>query len=361
MPRVTSAKWDRTLVLNIPIFITIWLGLRAALEIHFRLIIRHQVLGYRLNSYCLEVTGYSDDPWWREFYIDFELSRLQFGSRPIGPTGDGPSGWNDNGDKPPPHGEQTDHLPDPSEGRPPTPPWQPSSSSSNTDNIQVIVNQNRHTPKPVPPLRCYVSQHLNLLGTNPTISSGSHPHETLVRDTTSRTESEVEGEQIQTPENRKVPDELEDDDLPPLPMAPRPRPAQAQEPRDLTGHLVPPLGHHIVHTPPRPDNPVQRMYTGWQEYFDNLHNRSNPNWGNNPMGPIVENLSPGESSDYRTPPQGEAEAKTSGAEADTEEAVEDPLQDELNSPMEETEGYSVDPWPEVDQALEEVFNREYED
>ena len=58
----------------------------------------------------------------------------------------------------------------------------------------------------------------------------------------------------------------------------------AQEPHDLTGQLVPPLGHHIVHVPPRPDNPVQRTYTGWQEYFDNLHNRSNPNWGNNPMG-----------------------------------------------------------------------------
>ena len=79
------------------------------------------------------------------------------------------------------------------------------------------------------------------------------------------------------------------------------------------------------------------------------------------MGLIVENLSPGESSDYRTPPQGEAEAKTSGVEADTEEVVEDPLQDKLNSPMEETEGYSIDPWPEVDQALEEVFNQEYED
>ena len=167
MPCVTSAKWDRTLVLNIPIFIAIWLGLRAALENHFRLIIRHQVLGYRLNTYRLEVTGYSEDPWWREFYIDFELSRLQFGSRPIGPTGDGPSGWTGDDDQPPPHGERADHLPDPSEGRPPTPPRQPSSSSSNTDNIQVVVNQNRRTPEPIPPPRYYVSQHLNLLGSNP--------------------------------------------------------------------------------------------------------------------------------------------------------------------------------------------------
>ena len=79
------------------------------------------------------------------------------------------------------------------------------------------------------------------------------------------------------------------------------------------------------------------------------------------MGPIVENSSPSESSDYRTPPEGEEEVETSGAEADTEEAVEDLLQDELNSPVEETEGYSVDPWPEINQALEEIFNREYED
>ena len=79
------------------------------------------------------------------------------------------------------------------------------------------------------------------------------------------------------------------------------------------------------------------------------------------MGPIVENLSPRESSDYQTPPDGKAEVETSGAEANMEEAVEDPLQDKLTSPVEETEGYSIDPWPEVDQALEEVFNREYED
>ena len=79
------------------------------------------------------------------------------------------------------------------------------------------------------------------------------------------------------------------------------------------------------------------------------------------MGPLVENSEPGTSSDYLTSPEGEAEAETSGAEADIEEVEEDPLQDELNSPVEETKGYSVDPWPEVDQALEEIFNREYED
>ena len=87
------------------------------------------------------------------------------------------------------------------------------------------------------------------------------------------------------------------------------------------------------------------------------------------MGLIVENLSPGTSTEYLTLPEmgAEAETDTSGMEADTKEVeadtkeVEDPLQDELNSPTEETEGYSVDPWPEIDQAIEEAFNRQYED
>ena len=80
------------------------------------------------------------------------------------------------------------------------------------------------------------------------------------------------------------------------------------------------------------------------------------------MGLIVENLSPGTSTEYLTLPEmgAEAETDTSGMEADTKE-VEDPLQDELNSPTEETEGYSIDPWPEIDQAIEEAFNRQYED
>ena len=217
MPCVTSTKWDRTLVLNIPIFIIIWFGLWAALEVHFHLIIRHQVLGYRLNTYCLEVTGYSDDPWWRGFYIDFEYSRLQFGSHPISPTGDGPSGAD--GDELPPHGEHADHLPDPVDGRPPTLPQQPS-SSSNTNNIHVVVNQNRRTPEPIPPLRYYISQHLNLLGANPTIALGSRSEEIPARNETICTESEVGGEEIQTPENQEVPDELDNANLPPLPMAP---------------------------------------------------------------------------------------------------------------------------------------------
>ena len=114
--------------------------------------------------------------------------------------------------------------------------------------------------------------------------------------------------------------------------------------------------------PPRPENPIQQTYSDWQEYFNDFHNWINPNWDNNPVGPIVENSDPGTLLLFLTPPEGEIEAEgsTSGAEADTED-VEDMLQDELNSPAEETEGYSVDPWPEINQAIEEAFNQQYED
>ena len=353
MPRVTSAKWDRTLTLNIPIFICIWIGLRAALEIHFRLIIRHRVLGYRLNTYRLEITGYSDDPWWREFYIDFEFSRLQFGNAPNRP----------NEDEAPPHGERADHMAQ-GEGRPPTPPRQ-SSSSGSTDNIQVVVNQNRHTPEPIPPPRYYISQHLNLLGANPTLARGTNPDDELeppVDEPVSRDESEVEDAGQATPENQPIPDE--DDDLPPLPMAPRPAPAQAMSPVGLDGLRVPvtaPPGHHIVHTPPRPQNPVQRTYSGWQEYFENLNNRANPNWGNNPMGPIVENSAPGTPLLFQTPPEGvtEEEASTSGVDADTEGTEESPQQEP--SPVEETEGFTVDEWPALDEFLDQAFRPRTQD
>ena len=123
------------------------------------------------------------------------------------------------GDEPPPHGERADNLPELSEGQPPTPPRQPLSSSS-MDNIHIVVNRNRRTPKPVPPPRYYVSQHLNLLGSNPTISLGSYPHETLACEQVTHEESEVGGDQIKTPKNWELPDLVDDDNLPPLPMAP---------------------------------------------------------------------------------------------------------------------------------------------
>ena len=77
--------------------------------------------------------------------------------------------------------------------------------------IHVVVNQNRCTPEPVPPPQYYVLQHLNLLGRNPTIASSSrHLEEIPAHDKTSCTELEVGGEEIQTPENCEVPDELDD-------------------------------------------------------------------------------------------------------------------------------------------------------
>ena len=159
------------------------------------------------------------------------------------------------GDEPPPHGERADNLPELSEGWPPTPPRQPLSSIS-MDNIHIVVNRNRRTPKPVPPPRYYVSQHLNLLGSNPTISMGSHPHETLACEQVTHEESEVGGDQIKTPKNWELPDLVDDDNLPPLPMAPRPAPAWPQMPISLAGLFVPPLGHHIVPAPPQPENTV---------------------------------------------------------------------------------------------------------
>ena len=96
------------------------------------------------------------------------------------------------------------------------------------DNIQVVVNQNRRTPEPIPLPRYYISQHLNLLGANPTLARGANPDDELeppVDEPASRDESEVEDAAQATPENQPIPDE--DDDLPPLPMAPRPAPAQA--------------------------------------------------------------------------------------------------------------------------------------
>ena len=77
----------------------------------------------------------------------------------------------------------------------------------------------------------------------------------------------------------------------------------------------------------------------------------------------MENSNPGTPLLFLTPPEGEIEAEgmSSGAEADTEEAEENPLQDELNSPTKETEGYSIDPWLEINQAIEEAFNRQHED
>ena len=128
----------------------------------------------------------------------------------------------------------------------------------------------------------------------------------------------------------------------------------------LASLFVPP-GHHIVHAPPQPENLVRQTYSDWQEYFNDFHNRVNPNWGNNPVGPILENSSLGTPLLFLTPPEGEVEAEvsSSGAEADTEE-VEGLLQNEP-SPAKETEGYSVDPWPEIDQAIEEAFNRQNKD
>ena len=87
------------------------------------------------------------------------------------------------------------------------------------------------------------------------ITSGSRPEEIPACNETICTESEVGGEEIQTPENREVLEELDDNNLPPLPMDPQPVLAQAQMPMSLAGLFVP-LGHHVVQAPPQPKNPI---------------------------------------------------------------------------------------------------------
>ena len=182
------------LILQIPIFIAIWIGLHAALEIHLHLIIRHNVKGYRLNTYWLEVSGYSDDPWWRELFIDFEFSRLHFGNRPISPL-------NDN--KAPPHADQGDHLP-------PTLPWQ-SDPSALWSNHTVLVSTGGNIPQLAEPLRYYNSQYLNLIRDNPTLATSSAPHECPATETSNWILHNDD-------------DPINDDDLLLLPTCPIPRP-----------------------------------------------------------------------------------------------------------------------------------------
>ena len=215
MPCITCAKWDRTLILNIPIFIAIWIGLHATLEIHLRLIIRHNVEGYRLNTYRLEVSGHLNGPWWRELYINLEFSRLCFGSRPIGPLND---------DEAPPHADCGDHAPT-LEGRPPTPPRQSDPLGSNQT---VCISTGGNIPQLAEPLRYYNSQYLNLIRDNPMLTTGPAPHEHPAAKTS----------------NWNI--DLVDEDDPLLLPTQIPRHLRPVEPRNLSRQLVPSLGHHIV-------------------------------------------------------------------------------------------------------------------
>ena len=337
MPHITCAKWDRTLILNIPIFITIWIGLCAALEIHLRLIIRHNIEGYQLNTYQLEVSGYSDNPWWRELYINLEFSRLHFGNCPISPL---------NNDEAPSHADHGDHAPEP-EGRPPTPPWQSDPLGSNQT---VLVSTRGNIPQPAEPPRYYNSQYLNLMGENPMLAAGPAPNECPPNEELSW--------------NMEYPSSPDDeDDLPPLPTCPMPRQLKPIEPRNLSGQLVPPPEHCIIMPPPWPTNLVERTYMDWQEYFAEFHNRIEPNWGDNPLPQlIVEESSNGTSQLFWTPPQSEIKVELSGNEVDIEEAEAEPgrAQPDEAQPAGDL-GQSIDAWPSLDQALDEIFAPPAED
>ena len=191
-----------------------------------------------------------------ELYIDLEFSRLHFGSRPIGPLND---------DEALPHADCGDHA-QALEGRPPTLPQQ-SDPSALGSNHTVLVSTRGNIPQPAEPPRYYNSQYLNLIGDNLMLATGLAPHECPAAEASNW-----------ILHNRDDP--INDDDLPPLPTCPIPRQLAPIEPRNLSGELVPPLGHCIVTPPPRPANLVERTYMGWQEYFTKFHNCVEPNWGN---------------------------------------------------------------------------------
>ena len=280
----------------------------------------------------MEVSGYLDDPWWGELYIDLEFSRLHFGSRPIGPLND---------DEALPHADCGDHA-QALEGRPPTLPQQ-SDPSALGSNHTVLISTRGNIPQPAEPPRYYNSQYLNLIGDNLTLATGSAPHECPAAEASNRILHNCD-------------DPINDDDLPPLPTCPIPRQLAPIEPRNLSGELVPPLGHHIVTPPPRPANLVERTYMGWQEYFTKFHNRVEPNWGNNAPWLIIEESSDRTSQSFQTPPQSEIKVESSGNEADVETVEAEP---EEAGPHEEQPtadlGQSIDAWPEMDQALDDMF------
>lgn len=95
---------------------------------------------------------------------------------------------------------------------------------------------------------------------------------------------------------------------------------------------------------------------GWQEYFTKFHNRVEPNWGNNAPWLIIEESSDGTSQSFQTPPQSEIKVELSGNEVDVETVEAEP---EEAGPHEEQLmadlGQSIDAWPKMDQALDDMF------
>ena len=81
---------------------------------------------------------------------------------------------------------------------------------------------------------------------------------------------------------------------------------------------------------------------GWQEYFNNFHNRVQPNWGANAPRLTIEEPSEGTSQSFRTLPQGEIEVESSGNEAYTEVAEAEPEEASLHEEQPEADlGQSI--------------------
>ena len=105
--------------------------------------------------------------------------------------------------------------------------WGPITLYSSAGNIPQLAE----------PLRYYNLQYLNLIRDNPTLATGSAPHERPAAETLNWILHNHD-------------DLIDNDDLPLLPTCPIPRPLVPVEPRNLSGELVPPPGHRIVMPPP---------------------------------------------------------------------------------------------------------------
>ena len=166
-------------------------------------------------------------------------------------------------------------------------------SDHSGSNQHVQISHNSHPPPAQPP-RYHISQYLNLMGGNPTVTSSLAPEERPAKE---------EAEQII--EHHDVPVD-DNDDLPPLSTHPIPWHTEDIKPRTLSRQLVPLPGHCIIITPPpHPENPVHQMYSDWHEFFTKFHNCIEPNWGKGSRNLIIKESSDRTPLLFQTPPKRE--------------------------------------------------------
>ena len=96
--------------------------------------------------------------------------------------------------------------------------------------------------------------------------------------------------------------------------------------------VCPTTGTLHRHTTTSTQRTPRCTYADWGEYFNWFHNWVNPNWGNNPIGPVVKNSDPETSQGYQTPPVGETEVESTGVDSNMEDIEEaEALLDEIGA------------------------------